>query len=770
MSGKSTGPTYNGILIAFITALPLPVQNKPASRLFALSPLAQALTLLCVSTAPAFAQAVVKNKAAPTVTVSDTLTGNPEEKIELRGKVEVKKDTLTINAPEVDYNVLTDEALARSGVVLQQGKDVLRAPEFRINLNTQAGYAPFPEFFFAQHNGRGTAKSVQMSEARTQVLDQATYTSCKPGQDDWLLKADTLTLDENTQTGVAKGAVVRFFDVPIFALPYFEFALGKDRRSGVLPPTLGYNSVSGFDTSVPYYFNLAHNYDLTATTRFMTRRGLQLTANGRYLTEHLSGDARVDWLPKDQVLGDKRWGTFTHHHFSSGHWSGGLNAERVSDNTFFADLTKSINAASQTSLPTELWGRYQAPWGEINARASRYQTLQDATNSIVPAYDRLPVVNLLLTPASWNGIKFDMQAQATRFSHTTLTQGNRSYAVPQMSYDYRPDWGFITSKIALNASHYSNLTGASYAGASTYNRVLPITSLDTGLVFERSSSWFGKAATQTLEPRLYFLYVPFKDQANVPLFDSALSGFSFAQIFSDNVFTGQDRIADAKHITPAISSRWIDSASGAELFKATLGKRYYFDPQRVQLTGPSLPASVNKNTTSSDWLFAAAGQLSNEVSVNVALQYDQTKKDVVNSAYTLKYNPSQRQLVSLSKRFTKDSQNAVDVSWQWRTSANTAIMGRAAYSLGVPSANLPKGLTETLLGYEYDAGCWVFRIAANRYNTTANTKATSIYFQLDLSGLTRVGSGSIETLKRNIPGYLPFESKPTWTYDAFRPF
>jgi LPS-assembly protein len=728
------------------------------------------LWLMCASMLSAHAQTAVNNKNTPTVAESDTLRGNPEEKIELRGKVEVKKDTLTLNAPEVDYNVLSDEADARGGVVLQRGKDVLRAPQFKINLSTNAGYAPFPEFFYAQHNGRGSAKSLQMSEARTQVLDQAVYTSCKPGQDDWLLKADTLTLDESTQTGTAKGAVVRFFDVPIFALPHFEFALGKDRRSGVLPPTVGYNSVSGIDVSVPYYFNLAHNYDLTATSRFMTRRGLQLTANGRYLTETLSGDARIDWLPKDQVLGDKRWGMFTHHNFRNGNWSAGLNAERVSDNTFFADLTKSINAASQTSLPTELWGRYQAPWGELNARASRYQTLQDASNSIVPAYDRLPVVNLLLTPTRWNGIQFDMQAQATRFSHVNLVQGNRFYAIPKLSHDYRPEWGFVSSKLAFNASRYTHINGASYSAADTYNRVLPMASLDTGLVFERNANWFGKAATQTLEPRLYFLYVPFKDQANLPLFDTAISGFSFAQIFSDNVFTGQDRIADAKHITPAVSSRWIDSASGAELFKATLGKRYYFDPQRVQLSGASLPTSVNTGATSSDWLFAAAGQVTNVVSIDAALQYDQTKKEVVNSAYTLKYNPSQRQLVSLSKRFTKDSQNAVDLSWQWRLSPSSAVMGRAAYSLGVPTANLSKGLTESLLGYEYDAGCWVFRIAANRYNTTANTKATSIYFQLDLSGLTRVGSGSLETLKRNIPGYLPFESKPTWNYDAFRPF
>jgi LPS-assembly protein len=749
----------------------LPLQSK-ANIKSNLMRLALLIGMLCIAVLSVQSQPrpSYKSKDQAAVTLSDSLTGNPEEKLELRGKVEISKGAVKLVAPEVDYDVISDTALARGGVVFQQGKDVIRAPELKINLNTNAGSAPLPEFFYAQHNGRGNAKTLLMSENRLQTLNEVNYTSCKPDQNDWMLTADTLTLDNATQTGVAKGAVVRFFDIPIFALPHFEFALGNEKRSGFLTPALGYNTVSGVSVSAPYYFNLAHNYDLTLTARYMTRRGFQLTSNARYLTAHLSGDSRIDWLPKDDLLGLKRWGTFTHHTYTNGNWSLGLNAERVSDNTFFADLTKTLNTAAQTSLPTELWSRYQASWGEMNARASQYQTLQDASNSIIPAYARLPVVNLTLKPIVWKHLKFDLQAQTAKFKHETLTQGQRSYAIPQVRTDYRNEWGFFTTKLALNSAQYSGLNSLSYTGSSSYSRALPIASLDTGLVFERSASWFGKTAMQTLEPRLYYVYVPYKDQANVPLFDTALSGFGFSQIFSDNVFTGQDRIADANHVTPALTSRWADSQSGVELFKATLGKRYYFKPQRVQLTGPSLPVSSELGGTSSDWLFAAAGQITQQISLDTALQYNATNKEIVNSAHTLRYNPSQRQLVSASKRFTKGTQNAVDLSWQWKTTPNSAVMGRLAYSLGVVSANLAKGATESLLGYEYDAGCWVFRVAANRYKTTANTKSTSIVMQLDLSGLTQVGSGSLETLKRNIPGYLPFESKPTWTYDAFRPF
>ncbi len=717
-------------------------------------------------------------KSAVTAT-ADTLSGSPENSVHFRGAVELKQNDLNLRAPEVDYNVLTDEVQARGGAVLIKNKDVLRTPSLTMKLGLASGVAQTPEFFLAKNNARGNAAKLEMSEWRTQTLTDVNYTSCRPGQNDWILKADRMVLDENSETGSAHGAVLRFFDVPIFALPYFEFPIGHERRSGVLPASFGINSVSGYELSLPYYVNLAHNMDLTLTTRLMTKRGLQVSANARYLGQALSGDARLDWLGNDWLKHAKRWGVFSHHQFKNGAWSAGANLERVSDNAFFADLSRSATAAAQTSLPMELWARYAAPWGELNVRASRYQTLQDANQSIVPAYERLPVINWIVNPLNLmsnsganasSGIKFESAAQITRFNHPTLIQGNRLYAQPQLSYDFKQDWGFFNPKLALNGAYYSQLNGPTYTGAASFTRAMPMLSLDSGATFERQGSWFGKAATQTLEPRLFFLYVPFKDQAHVPLFDTAQSGFSFAQIFSNNVFTGQDRIADAKHITPALTQRWLDQASGAELFKATLGKRYYFAPQRVQLTGASLTVNPNQPTTSSDWLFAAQGALVSDISLDTALQYDQAKKTVVNSAYTLRYNPSQRQVLTASKRFTKDTQNAVDLSWQWRVTPNSAILGRWAYSLGVKAANLPQGTSETLLGYEYDAGCWTFRVAANRYTTTANTKATNLYLHLEFSGLTHVGSGSIETLKRNIPSYQPFESKPNWTYDPFRSF
>jgi LPS-assembly protein len=719
--------------------------------------------------------------AQATIAEADTLTGTPHDTLRLRGSVHLERDTVNLRAQEVDYCPEKNDVAARGKVVLTQGDDVFKAQQLTLNLLTETGSAESPEYFFGKIKVRGNADRLTLAPNRQRILDNATYTSCKPGQNDWLLKAHQLILDEGTQTGTAQGMSLRFMGVPIFGAPYFEFPLGKERRSGVLPPTTGYNSVSGIELSVPYYFNLAHNYDATLTTRYMTRRGLQLTADTRYLTEHMQGDTRFEYVPNDKLQDTqkKRWGIFSHHTYQlkpsndpQGSWSFGANIERVSDDTFLADLSHNTLLATQTSLPTEVWATYQTQWGELNARASRYQTLQDASQSIVPAYSRVPSVDLQLTPISLpqlGGMVFNLEAQVAQFTHATATQGIRAYAVPQLSRDWLADWGFIKAKAKLNMAHYAKLRGEYYdyyEGTGHFSRAIPIASLDMGLTFERIAPWLGSTqgvreqVTHTVEPRLYFVYAPFKDQAAAPSFDSSLSSFNFDQIFSDNIFTGQDRIANAAHITPALTTQWLNPNTGTVLLKGTVGKRFYFDQQRVTLDGASLPNESSGGVDSSDWLLTATGQPITSLYFDTALQYDQHARTVINSNYTVRYSPESRRTISLSKRFTKDSQHALDVSWQWQVGTNHALLGKVAYSLGVPSIALNAGLTETLLGYEYDAGCWVFRIAANRYINTANVKATSFAIQLDLSGLTQSGTasstGSLNMLSTNIPSYRPF--------------
>jgi LPS-assembly protein len=720
---------------------------------------------------------------------ADSITGSVDNTLSFKGSTHLQRDNLTLKADQMDYCPNSSEVSAQGQVIAVQGKDVLRAKTFTLNTETDVGYAQSIEYFFNKANARGNADSLTSTLDRQRILTNASYTSCPVGKNDWLLKANKIILDEATQTGIAKGMSLRFMDVPIFATPYFEFPLGKDRRSGFLSPSTAYGSQSGIDVSIPYYFNLAPHYDATLTTRLMTRRGIQFNTQVRYLTQRLQGNITVDALPYDNLRKQRRWGLFTNHTYQSpvnqqgSILTAGVNIERVSDASFFADLSHSTDLVSQTILPNELWLRHQSKWATVSARAGQYQTLQDNTQSIVAPYARLPMIDLQLNPIllpKLGNITFDFNAQFTRFTHNTATQGIRAYAIPQISRHWVTDWGFIKAKAKLNMAHYTQLKGLSYLGNGKFSRAIPMLSLDTGLIFERTIPWFNtkqgsqQTVKHTLEPRLYFVYAPFKDQTAAPIFDSALTSFSLEQIFSDNVFIGQDRISNAAHITPALSTQWLNPNTGSTVLKATLGRRYYFQPQRVNLQEVSTDSNTNNNTnnamTSSDWLFAATGQLSDEFHIDTALQYDQSRREIVNSSYTLRYTPAIHQVFSISKRFTKDTKNAIDLSGQWRFANNHAFLGKLGYSLGVPSEKLERKVTESLLGYEYDAGCWLFRVAAKRYINTANVRATSFSFQLELSGLTQSKSNTVNMLANSIPGYTPFKAKPTWTYDAFRTF
>ncbi|MEN9912587.1 MAG: hypothetical protein RI956_1031 [Pseudomonadota bacterium] len=719
---------------------------------------------------------------------ADSITGSIDNTLSFKGSTYLQRGNLTVKADQMDYCPNSSEISAQGQVIAVQGKDVLRAKNFTLNTQTDVGYAQSTEYFFDKTNARGNADSLTSTLDRQRILTNASYTSCPVGKNDWLLKASKITLNEATQTGIAKDMSLRFMDVPIFATPYFEFPLGKDRRSGFLSPSTAYGSQSGIDISIPYYFNLAPHYDATLTTRLMTRRGIQVNTQARYLTQRLQGNITVDALPYDNLRKQRRWGLFTNHTYQSpvnqqgSILTAGVNIERVSDESFFADLSRSADLASQTILPNELWLRHQSKWATISARAGQYQTLQDETQSIVAPYSRLPMIDLQLNPISLPKLgnsTFDFNAQFTRFTHNTATQGIRVYAIPQISRHWITDWGFIKAKAKLNMAHYSQLKGLSYLGNGQFSRAIPVLSLDTGLIFERTIPWFNtkqgsqQTVKNTLEPRLYFVYAPFKDQTAAPIFDSALTSFDLEQIFSDNVFVGQDRVSNAAHITPALSTQWLNPNTGSTVLKATVGRRYYLQPQRVNLQEISTVAhsnTANNAITSSDWLFAATGQLFDTLYIDTALQYDQNRREIVNSSYTVRYTPAIHQVLSLSKRFTKDTKNAIDLSGQWRFANNHAFLGKLGYSLGVSSEKLERKMTESLLGYEYDAGCWLFRVAAKRYINTANVRATSFSFQLELSGLTQSKSNTINMLANSIPGYTPFKAKPTWTYDAFRTF
>ena len=277
----------------------------------------------------------------------------------------------------------------------------------------------------------------------------------------------------------------------------------------------------------------------------------------------------------------------------------------------------------------------------------------------------------------------------------------------------------------------------------TMQRVLPISSLDSGLTFERDTAFLGQRFRQTLEPRFYYLHVPYRDQSKIPLFDTGLADFNYAQVFSENLFNGGDRIADANQLTIAATTRILSPSSGQEILKATIGQRHYFQNQQVALNDLT-PTRTDKT---SDFLAALSGRVTRHWSLDSALQYNSHRNFFERLGMGARYQPETSKTLNLGYRFTRDALNQVDISAQWPLGGRWSGVGRYNYSMR------DNRLVESLGGFEYNAGCWIGRIVLQRFAAATGNFTSAVFVQLELNGFSRIGSNPLETLKRNIPGY-----------------
>ena len=433
-------------------------------------------------------------------------------------------------------------------------------------------------------------------------------------------------------------------------------------------------------------------------------------------------------------------------------WSASINAQKVSDDNYFRDLSTRIANTAQTNLTREALLSYSSFVGDLTTRYLAFQTLRDPDPTLIvtPPYKLAPQVAFNAHPNRWRGVEFNATGEFTDFRHPTLVNGQRLLLYPTASLPLTAPYGFITPKAGFHATRYQ-LT-RNETGFESGTRTLPIVSVDSGLSFERPLTLWGESISQTLEPRLFFLYVPFRDQSRLPVFSTAETDFSFAQIFNENLFVGGDRISDAKQMTAAVTTRFIENLTGIERLRAAIGQRYYFRPQRVTLSDSALGESGQRqgSLSRSDLLAALTGQLSNSWFLDSSFQYSTSNRVFQRSNVAARYNAEGGRIFNFSYRFTRESLKQVDVSVQWpfgKVAPAWTLLARANHSLK------DKRLIEGLLGVEYNQGCWEFRLVAHRFATSTQQYSNSIQFQLELKGLSKLGINPLETLRQNIPGY-----------------
>lgn len=710
----------------------------------------------------------------PAFVSAEHLEGQPDVRAVLEGDAELRRADTVIRAQRMEYTVPEDFLQAQGQVRINRAGNVYEGTLLELRVNAFEGFFDQARYQFLRNAAHGEAARVDFLDRDRSIVRQATYTTCqrtdeatwKPG---WMLRADNIHLDMAEEVGRAEGAVLEFQGVPILPLPYISFPLSDKRKSGLLPPTIGINSINGLEYEQPYYWNIAPNRDATLRAAIMAKRGLQAGAEFRYLEPSYQGTLHGEFLPSDRLRHRDRWSYGIKHQAGIPSPLGGiglnLNLERVSDDAYWRDFSRAGTQLTQRLLPADAQLSWNAGDMGLQLRTLKWQTLQDVTAPIVPPYDRLPQLHWRYAPPQWGVFDVNLEADATRFQaqHSLTGQPNatRSYALAQISRPYLAAAGFLVPKLQLHATQYEFDSPLADARRS-YSRVLPTFSLDSGLVFERDASYFGRNFLQTLEPRAFYTYTPYRDQRLLPVYDTAANDFNFATIYTENAFGGHDRLADNNLLTLGVTTRLLDPSTGAEAARFGIAQRLRFSDQNVTLPGaPALDERL------SDLLLGAGVQWTPQWGLDSTVQFNPKTSQSIRTTVGARYSPSHYRTVNAAYRLQRGTSEQLDVGWQWPLNdlwgdkgldlgPGRGQGGGRWYSVGRLNYSLQdRKLVDTVVGLEYDSCCWIGRVVLERLQNTLQSSNTRLLFQLEFIGFSRLtlGSNPLTSLKQNIPRY-----------------
>jgi len=703
---------------------------------------------------------------------ADHMEGEIDERVHMDGAVELRSAGTVLRGDTAEYFCASDEAKVRGNARLYDRGTIFSGPSLDYRLEARTGRMPQATYAYSPRQGRGESSLIEFLSDSKYRLHDATYSNCAPGDDSWWVKAETLDIDRQEQQAVGHHATLYFQGVPVLASPYFSMPLADQRRSGILTPSYYYDSRSGVELTVPYYWNMAPNHDYTITPALYPRLGALLGNEFRFLEPTVRGVVDYDVMPYDRATGGARSHLVLNQSYVGGQGvTAGINYNRVSDDRFLTDFSHSLSEAAPVELPQVEYAQYAQSYWYAKLQVSRNQTLFSLLNppgtpspGTPPPYDRVPELAVAASRVDWNGFDAAATLDAARFRNNTLEEASRLYVNPSLTYPLISAGYFLVPRVQWHWTDYE-LDPNLHAGQSSATRALPIGSVDAGLVFERSEHWFGRDSTQTLEPRLFYAYVPFRDQSKLPNFDSTDATFTFAQLFTENSFTGNDRIAEANQLTTALVSRLIDDEGGAERFRVAVGQRFYFGPERV-----TLPGELPRTNLTSDLLLDASATPAHDWSGQVALEYSAVEKQIVRADVGIRWQPKAASVVDLSYRYQSATLHQIDLATQWPlsrrwyavTNLNYSLLGRGGTPAEQSFTSPGRAWVETVLGLEYKADCWVGRLVAQRYSTDGGlTRTTTVFLQIDLNGFTSIGTRSpLDQLRRSIPGYQRINPLP----------
>ncbi len=686
----------------------------------------------------------VDRQGAPTVIQADRAEST-DSLSHLQGNVQLNRADQKLESDELYYDSESADISTPSGLFYSAGGVAISARKATINMDRDTGTMEEVRFANREQHAHVAAKKLELKGPELTHLTDFTYTTCNPGEEAWRLRGSEIKLDENEGFGTAYHTRIELGSVPIFYLPYMKFPITDERLTGFLMPTIGSSSERGTEIEVPYYINLDPQYDLTLTPKIMSKRGFALGSELRYLTVNSNGNLSLDWLPDDDEFNGEDRGLVVYKHDSQ--WKNGWQAiaaiEYATDQEYLEDFSDTLSVSSTTHLERRTELVYRGSLWDFRGRLQGYQTIDDTIADSDTPYRRVPQLALdLREPADWGGWEFSFATEWVRFDHIVDERGDRFDLIPSLSYPMNKPWGFLTPKLSTRYTDYS-LTNRSPGLATEIDRSLHTFSLDGGLFFERPVTLGTRSFTHTLEPRIFYLKTPFKDQSDLPIFDTTKPDFGFASLFRENRFSGSDRVGDADQLSVALTTRLLDADTGREQLRAGIGQIRYFRDREVQL--PGSPIATRDH---SDIVGELAVELPHHWSLNMTTQRDPDMGRSVKNSLRLQYRPSNQRIFNVSYRFQRDQLEQTDFSFRWPLGERWHSVGRWNYSL-----RNERDL-ETFLGVEYESCCWAMRLVGRRYlNDDDGTYNNSVMLQIVLKGLARFGGGVEGVLERGILGY-----------------
>ncbi len=721
---------------------------------------------------------VANTDEIPTFVSGQSVGGEADVSTVIKGDAQLRRHGVVIRADKIEHNLQTDNVLLEGNVRVNQGGNRFVGPKAEINIGTTEGYFEAPRFEINSVNGlgqgRGDASRINFKGPELTEAENVTYSTCPrpPGgtwAPDWFVSASSIEFDQKADTGTARGAVLRFKGVPVIGSPWISFPLSDERKSGFLPPTVNLDTVSGLELTVPYYLNIAPNHDATLYPTFMTKRGVDLAGEYRYLGTNFSGRFRGAYMPNDTLRNTDRWG-WTWQHQQALNESGlpvrfNANLNRVSDGDYWRDFPRSTTSLTSRLLANDVSLSTGENLWQASAGAYKWETLQSAgTDRIDEPYDRYQLayrVGSRGTLGRFQGMDWSVDSELTQFDKPTSNtlDGQRLVVAANLSRRYETPGGYITPGLRVHSRNYQ-MDQALTTGPWTGRRQATVTTstftIDSGLVFDADRG----DARQTLEPRIVYAQTPYRNQTGLPNYDSGEVDFNLSSIYSPYPFSGNDRVADTRTLTTGLTTRWFN-ADGRESFNLTVAQRRRLRDQYQSIADGAVPLTESL----SDILLGGTFNPSEAWRLDAVLQVDADTNRTKRSTARVTYHPGSYRTVSLAYRLQRDVSELIDVSWQWPLNdlwGDRGVDQGPGKGLGAPRwysvgrvnySQKDQRVADMVTGFEYDAGCWVGRVVLERVQTATNESTDRLLFQLEFVGFSRIGANPLATLSANIPRY-----------------